>query len=79
MMKLIEDTNLSDAVWLIQHEPTGLYWIWCYSNKEFAERMAAMLDAPRGAADRAANWRANPKQTCRSDRTGFDNAAHRSA
>lgn len=49
------------ACYAIKNEDTGLWWIWCYVDRDFAHDMLAKV-WPHEASDRAANWRASSDQ-----------------
>jgi len=49
----------------------GMYFIWCYTDKTFAERMDEKLSGPSNPADEAANWRRNIRELVPSGRTTF--------
>jgi hypothetical protein len=53
----------------IYNQPTGLYFIWSYTDFDFAQAIAGRI-SPGNAQDRAANWRALIEQCCLSVRTG---------
>lgn len=66
--KKIVDVDVT--AYAIQDDFTGLYFIWCYTNEDFANKMANTV-SPGSPEDRAANWRARRDQLSLSNRTDF--------
>lgn len=62
------DVQLGQELYCIQDDETGLYWIWAYTTKEYAERIAKRVSI-ENEEDRAANWRGRLIQLCASGRT----------
>lgn len=46
----------------------GLFFIWCYTDENYAKKVAARVE-PGNATDIAANWRRNPEQLIHTDRS----------
>lgn len=52
------DVKIGDKLYAIKHGKTGLFFIWTYVNREFAEKVSQRI-APNNPTDIAANWRKN--------------------
>ena len=58
------------TLYAIQDEKTGLYFIWCYSDKKFATQMSYRI-SPVDEKDINANWRSSIRELVKSDRRDF--------
>lgn len=57
------------TVYLLQSG--DFYFIWCYTDREFASKMTEKVIGPQSGIDRAANWRNDPELCVHSDRKTF--------
>lgn len=55
-----------DTLYAIQNG--DLYFIWCYTDKEYAQKVADRV-SPQSSVDIAANWRRNISELIHSDRS----------
>lgn len=62
------DVKQGQLLYAIKNEPTGLFFIWSYSDEAYAHKIADRV-TPGDAMDRAANWRTGTRQLTPSDRT----------
>lgn len=58
------------VLYAIQDVKTNMYFIWCYTNKAFAERMLTRINIGSDV-DRDANWRYDLDDLVHSDRKDF--------
>lgn len=56
-------------LYYLWHEPTGLYYIYCYTNQKYAIKKAGYLTGPRDMNDVSVFWRAEMKHCQHSFRT----------
>lgn len=66
----VRGTNVrkGQTIYAIQDTHTGLFWIWCYTDRAYAKRIANRVH-PDGPTDIAANWRFSRLQLSATDRT----------
>lgn len=64
----VRGTSVTEGQTLYAVRKAGLFFIWSYSDKTFAEAMDAKLEGPKDKADREANWRDSLAQLKPSDR-----------
>jgi hypothetical protein len=69
--RTLHGTDVAKGQTLYAVRKGDLYFIWSYSNRDFAEQMDKKLSTPTDPTDRAANWRQTTSELTPSDRTGF--------
>lgn len=68
----VRGTNVErgQPLYAIYNEETKLYFIWAYTNKEFAEKMLTRVE-PTTPVDMSTNWRKSLQELLASERKDF--------